>query len=186
MNIADLPKTMRAFVLTGHGDMDKLVYKRDWPVPELNDNDVLIKVHACGLNNTDVNTRVGWYSKGVGNDPDPNDAKSEDAGWGGTPLRFPRIQGADVVGTVVATGKNAPAALMGCRVMVAGTWFPNLCSPFQKTSFGRSKTEAIRQPSTHSQSTLMPSDKVLEPRSIRLPTVVSQRIRIRTHQRTLA
>ena len=141
MNIADLPKTMRAFMLTGHGDMDKLVYKRDWPVPELNDNDVLIKVHACGLNNTDVNTRLGWYSKGVGNDPDPNDAKSEDAGWGGTPLRFPRIQGADVVGTVVARGKNAPAALMGCRVMV-DTWLRDWDKPNDKYGVGYYGSEA--------------------------------------------
>jgi len=60
-----IPETMRAFVLTGHGDMDKLVYHTDWPVPQISDTEVLIKVHACGLNNTDVNTRTAWYSKGV-------------------------------------------------------------------------------------------------------------------------
>ena len=28
-----IPEKMKAFVLTGHGDMDKLVYHTDWPVP---------------------------------------------------------------------------------------------------------------------------------------------------------
>ena len=27
--------------------------------------DAVIEVGACGMNNTDVNTRVGWYSKSV-------------------------------------------------------------------------------------------------------------------------
>ena len=62
---ASVPETMRAFVLTGHGDFDKLVYEADWPIPTPGPGDVLIKVHACGLNNTDVNTRTAWYSKGV-------------------------------------------------------------------------------------------------------------------------
>ena len=29
----EIPKTMRAVVLTGHGGMDKLEYHTDWPVP---------------------------------------------------------------------------------------------------------------------------------------------------------
>jgi Zn-dependent alcohol dehydrogenase len=33
------------------------------PIPR--PGEVLIKVGACGLNNTDVNTRTGWYSKAV-------------------------------------------------------------------------------------------------------------------------
>jgi len=63
--MTQIPKTMRAFVLTGHGDMDKLIFHDDWPTPTPNQNEVLIKVHACGLNNTDVNTRTAWYSKAV-------------------------------------------------------------------------------------------------------------------------
>ena len=56
---------MKAMVLTGHGDLDKLVWHEDWPVPEAGPGEVLVKVKACGLNNTDVNTRSGWYSKAV-------------------------------------------------------------------------------------------------------------------------
>ena len=56
---------MRAIILTGHGDLDKYEYRTDWPKPTAGAGDVLIRVHACGMNNTDVNTRSGWYSQAV-------------------------------------------------------------------------------------------------------------------------
>ncbi len=115
------PDTMRAFVLTGHGDMDKLVYRDDWPVPEPAPTEVLIKVAACGLNNTDVNTRTGWYSKGVSGNTTGSalaDAEDDDATWGGAPITFPRIQGADVAGHVIAVGSAVDEALVGRRVMI--------------------------------------------------------------------
>lgn len=49
----------------GHGDMEQLVLQDAWPTPEPAPGEVVIKVGACGLDNTDVNTRVGWYSKAV-------------------------------------------------------------------------------------------------------------------------
>lgn len=119
-----IPETMKAIVLTGHGDLDKLEYRTDWPVPKAGPGEVLIKVHACGLNNTDVNTRTGWYSKAV-SEATTGDAyeevDEEDPTWGGAPLVFPRIQGADVAGTVVAVGDGADPSLVGRRVMVE-TW----------------------------------------------------------------
>ena len=96
-----LANTMRAFVLTGHGDMDKLVFHENWPVPKPEQGEVLIEVHACGLNNTDVNTRTGWYGRG----------------WSGS-VMFPRIQGADPIGRVVAVGESVDPALIGQRVLV--------------------------------------------------------------------
>lgn len=132
-----IPKTMRAFVLTGHGDMDKLVYHTDWKTPNPGPFEVLIKVHACGLNNTDVNTRTGWYSKAVedGTTGKASSADEEDAGWGGTPLTFPRIQGADVCGTVVATGANANQELLGKRVLI-DTWIRDWDDPHNKYKTG--------------------------------------------------
>lgn len=100
---------MRAVVLTGHGDLDKLEYHDDWPAPIAGPDDVLIEVHACGLNNTDVNTRIAWYSKAD---------QADDAAWGGSPIAFPLIQGADAVGTVIEVGANAEQSLLGKRVMV--------------------------------------------------------------------
>lgn len=57
------PTSMRAVILTGHGGLDKLEYREDWPIPAPAAGEVLIKVGACGLNNTDINTRTAWYSK---------------------------------------------------------------------------------------------------------------------------
>lgn len=117
----ETPATMRAVVLTGHGDLDKLEFHEDWPTPEPGPLQALVKIHACGLNNTDVNTRTGWYSKGVtGNTTGDalESADDEDAAWGGAPLAFPMIQGADAVGTVVAVGDEGDQALPGKRVMI--------------------------------------------------------------------
>ena len=63
--MTDLPNQMNAFVLMRHGGLDALEFKTDWPMPQAKNREVLIKVAACGMNNTDVNTRSGWYSKAV-------------------------------------------------------------------------------------------------------------------------
>ena len=56
---------MHAVVTTGHGGLDKLVYRADVPVPEPTRGEVLIAVGACSINNTDINTRTGWYAPSV-------------------------------------------------------------------------------------------------------------------------
>ena len=112
---------MRAIVLTGHGDLDKLEYHTDWPTPQPGPDQVLVKVRACGLNNTDVNTRSGWYAKSVteGTTGDAYSSVDDDdeGGWDGG-IHFPRIQGGDVAGSVVAVGENANADLVGKRCLV--------------------------------------------------------------------
>ncbi len=119
-----VPSRMNAMVTMRHGDVDAMVWHEDWTVPVPALGEVLIKVGACGLNNTDVNTRSGWYSKTVtgatgatGNDA-PADA---DPTWGGAPITFPRIQGADVCGTIVATGPDVADARIGERV-ISDNW----------------------------------------------------------------
>ena len=62
---AALPEVMRGVVLTGHGGTDRLVFRDDLPLPLVGDEDVLIEVAAAGINNTDINTRIGWYSRDV-------------------------------------------------------------------------------------------------------------------------
>jgi len=133
-----IPKTMQAMVLEGHGGLEQLVYHDNWPVPEINDDEVLIKVAACGLNNTDVNTRTGWYSKKVTEATTGSayeEVDNEDPTWGGSPISFPRIQGADTTGTVVAAGKNANAELIGKRVITDG-WLRDWDDPLNKNSTG--------------------------------------------------
>jgi NADPH:quinone reductase-like Zn-dependent oxidoreductase len=106
-----MPQTMRAMVLTGYGGFDRLEYRTDVPVPQPQSGEVLIRVGACGVNNTDLWTREGAYGA---------DAQ---AAWQGSAFVFPRIQGADIVGTVVAVGTGVDASRLGQRVMVNPTLY---------------------------------------------------------------
>ena len=63
--MAVMTDTMRAVVLTGHGGIDKLEFRDDVARPRPAEGEVLIDVGACGLNNTDINTRTGWYDPTV-------------------------------------------------------------------------------------------------------------------------
>ncbi|WP_321186390.1 alcohol dehydrogenase family protein [Aliiruegeria sabulilitoris] len=122
--------TMMAVVTTGNGGYDKLDY-RAVPVPVPGPNEVLIRVLAAGVNNTEINTRLGWYSSSVTTDTSTaatvQEASAEqkaDGGWSAaTP--FPLIQGTDCCGKVVQAGGDAGAELIGKRVLVRACMRPN-------------------------------------------------------------
>lgn len=101
---------MSGVALIGHGGPECLVWRDDLPRPKPLRGEVLIKVAAAGVNNTDINTRVGWYSKG--------DADADDASWTGEALQFPRIQGIDVCGYIAEVGDGVNSARVGERVLV--------------------------------------------------------------------
>ncbi len=120
---------MKAVILTGHGGLDRLEYHEDWPVPEPGPGEVRIRVGACGLNNTDINTRTAWYSGSVTDGITLAGARSGYAAadaatgsWGGARLAFPRIQGADAAGRVCAVGEGVDPGRVGERVLV-DPWF---------------------------------------------------------------
>jgi alcohol dehydrogenase len=104
------PATMSAMQLIGHGDMDMLEYRSDVPVPTPAAGELLIRVGAAAVNNTDIWTREGAYNTLPGS--------SEAVGWQGEALHFPRIQGADIAGTVVAVGPGVSPDRIGERVVV--------------------------------------------------------------------
>ena len=84
--MAAVPEKMKGVYLTGFGGFEKLEYREDIPVPAPKKGEVLIKIGAAAVNNTDVNTRIGWYSKNVKtqtNDGGANgfDDVDEDGSW---------------------------------------------------------------------------------------------------------
>lgn len=107
-----IPDVMKAVQLVGHGGLDKLVYREDVPTPRPGPGEVLIDVHACGMNNTDVWVREGAY----GSETDAAEVST----WrrGRSTLEFPRIQGTDAVGEIVEVGEGVDAGRVGERVMV--------------------------------------------------------------------
>jgi NADPH:quinone reductase-like Zn-dependent oxidoreductase len=107
--------SISAMVLTGHGGLDMLQWRTGLPRPEPGKGEVRLRLRASAVNNTDVNTRLAWYSKG--------DSAAEDATWSGAPLTFPHIQGIDACGIIDAVGEGVPAARIDERVLVE----PCLC-----------------------------------------------------------
>jgi NADPH:quinone reductase-like Zn-dependent oxidoreductase len=124
MNKIKMDSYMHGVHLIGHGGFDKLVYRDDLPIPIPNENEVLIEVSAAGVNNTDINTRLGWYSKKIiqetnqGGDKGFQELENDSGSWSGEGLAFPIIQGADVCGHIVKVGKSIDDSRIGERVIV--------------------------------------------------------------------
>ena len=108
--MATAPKSMCAVHLLGHGGPEMLEYRTDVPVPAPRAGEVLVRVGAAAVNNTDLWTREGAYNTLPGS--------SDAVGWQGEPLKFPRVQGADIAGTVVAVGAGVDESRVAERVVV--------------------------------------------------------------------
>lgn len=123
--IAEGDVTMKAVVTTGNGGYEKLEY-RDVPIPDLQPGEVLVQVLAAGINNTEVNTRLGWYSSKVTQGTEnlkesvaesSDAAQTADGGWNeATP--FPFIQGTDCCGRVMACSEGTDRILIGRRILI--------------------------------------------------------------------
>ena len=102
-----IPSSMKAMVLKGHGGIDQLMYQ-DVPVPQPREGEVLVQVTATAKNNTDRKAREGLYPTKKG--------EMTSFQMGGKPtLTFPRIQGADIVGRIVAVGTGVSEQRIGER-----------------------------------------------------------------------
>jgi alcohol dehydrogenase len=107
---------MSGVCLTRHGGPDALQWRTDIPVPRPGPGQALVEVLAAGVNNTDINTRIGWYAPEViGATDSAVDDTVEAGGWSGA-LQFPRIQGGDLCGRVVALGAGVAGPKVGARV----------------------------------------------------------------------
>src|SRR5919197_1528937 len=88
---------MRAVVIHEHGGPDVLRLETDWPMPEPDPGEVLLRVRACGLNHLDIFVRRGMP---------------------GLPVELPRITGGDLAGGVAALGPEVEGVPLGQRVLV--------------------------------------------------------------------
>jgi len=83
-------------------------------------------------------TRSGWYSKAV-SEATTGDAydsvNADDPSWGGAPISFPRVQGADVAGMIVATGNQVDNAMVGKRV-ITDNWLRDWDDPLNHNKTG--------------------------------------------------
>jgi NADPH:quinone reductase-like Zn-dependent oxidoreductase len=103
------PPTMTAAVLTAHGGPEVLVVRHDVPVGVPGPGQVLVRVTAAAVNNTDIWTREGSYGL---------PGRPEALAGGRGPLDFPRIQGGDVAGRIVTVGPGVDPSRQGQRVIV--------------------------------------------------------------------
>ncbi|MEX2476732.1 zinc-binding dehydrogenase [Marinobacter sp.] len=112
-----IPTTMKAMVLTGHGDIDQLDY-RDVTTPKPAAGEVLVQVTATAKNNTDRKAREGLYPTKKG--------EMTSFQMGGEPtLLFPRVQGADIAGSVVAVGEGVSESRIGERGLLDFNLYAN-------------------------------------------------------------
>ncbi|KAM5322490.1 quinone oxidoreductase isoform 1-T1 [Glossophaga mutica] len=93
-------KLMRAIRVFEFGGPEVLKFQSDVPVPVPKDHQVLIKVHACGVNPVDTYIRSGTHSR--------------------KPL-LPYTPGLDVSGVIAAVGDNVSAFKKGDRVFTTNT-----------------------------------------------------------------
>ncbi len=166
--MSEIPDRMKAVWLRGHGGYEMLDYRDDAPVPSPSAGEVLIKVGAASINNTDVNTRTGWYSPEVNEGTTSAgaahgyaEAKSEDAGWTGAAPVFPRIQGADACGRIVAVGEGVEPGRIGERVLIEPVFrSPVDWAPFRAVYFGSewdgAFAEYAKAPSAHAHRIVSP------------------------------
>ena len=111
-----IPSHMQGVQLIRHGGPETLVWNDAIPVPQPGPGEVLVRVLAAGVNNTDINTRVGWYAKEVTGATDASGADDVEAGGFAGALNFPLIQGGDLCGRVVALGDGVAGPSEGARV----------------------------------------------------------------------
>lgn len=94
MSDRQLPTTQHAVLIREFGEPDVMRYQDGVAIPDLTDNQVLIKVAYAGINPVDYKTRQG---KGWGADAIQKNKFAKDE---------PAILGFDVAGTVVKTNSN--------------------------------------------------------------------------------
>ena len=146
---------MKAVITTGTGGYDQLHYT-DVPIPKPEAGEVLLRVLGAGMNNTEINTRLGWYSSAVTEGTNlfssaDESTGIEDGGWNEkTP--FPIIQGTDCCGELVAAGEGVDGWTPGQRVLVRpcmrSDGFDSLDNIWMASDFDGAFAQFVRVPAS--------------------------------------
>jgi NADPH:quinone reductase-like Zn-dependent oxidoreductase len=157
LNVVSGATTMKAVVTTGNGGYDKMEY-RDVPIPSLRSHEVLLQVLAAGINNTEINTRLGWYSsstttntQSAASEQSLEISEKSDGGWNeATP--FPFIQGTDCCGRVIAVAPGQDESSIGSRVLVRPCMrtmgFDSLDNVWMASDFDGAFAQFVRVPAS--------------------------------------
>lgn len=151
-NLPRVDGFMLAVVTTGTGGYDRLDI-RQVHIPSPGSGEVLLAVLAAGVNNTDINTRLGWYAGSVrgGTNETLADGTRPEGGWTGT-TPFPLIQGADCCGRVVAVGPDVDTGRIGERVLVRScmrkSGFERLDTVWLGTDFDGAFAQYVKVPAS--------------------------------------
>ena len=140
-----MSKQMFGVQLVGHGGPENLILRDDLPIPTPGPDEALVRVRAAGVNNTDINTRLGWYAKEVTSATNEVGNVIEGSGWSGA-LHFPRIQGGDLCGEIVAFGARQARFEIGQRVTCPTNQpMPSLAHPVYFEALGSERDGAFAE-----------------------------------------
>ncbi|MFT3980454.1 MAG: NADP-dependent oxidoreductase [Ferruginibacter sp.] len=87
---------MKAFILNKYGKNEKL-HLAEMPEPVIKENEVLVKVHAAGINQLDIKLKAGAFKMIM-------------------PYKLPLVLGHDVAGVVIKTGSKVTLVKTGDEV----------------------------------------------------------------------
>ncbi|MCA1054383.1 zinc-binding dehydrogenase [Rossellomorea aquimaris] len=96
---------MKAVQVNGYGGLEQLKVV-EIPIPEPGEYEVLVKVKACAINNTEIWMREGAYGS------------DKESGWRPEGVQFPRIPGSDITGRVVKAGSSVAPSLVDKDVVL--------------------------------------------------------------------
>ncbi len=99
---------MKAIVLERNGGPENLRLVQDFPNPDIQPNEVLVRVGATSVNRVDLHLRKGYP---------------------GLFLDFPHILGGDIAGTVESVGRNVQRFTIGERVVSYPIVLPKSLNP---------------------------------------------------------
>ncbi len=124
------------------------------PMPELKEDEVLVRVNYCGICHSDVHIYEGYYGLGQG-----KKLSLEDRG-----IKLPVTLGHEIVGTIESVGPNVKDVQIGKQVLVypwIGCGECSVCLRGEENLCAKPASLGVFKPGGYSQYVLVPKSKYL-------------------------